>query len=283
MITLRKIRTLKPTVRLRKCAYVFREAGRLFSVGSGTDRVYLVGLLDIILETGLPVGSGSVSVSGSGSNNDLSYIIEKKSKLNTVPDSEMVWFCDDIYYFLMNLLGVTVADWDFHNETGGVLSTEKRLTYPIRPYLDHLRSPFNVGAVFRTAESFCCDRVLISVDTANPDHPRAARTSRGCTEVLPWETVDISSLIDQNLGLGPVFALETGGVDIDKFEFPDRGTVIVGSEELGVSPEGLSAADSSLGRVSIPTYGAKGSLNVSVAYGILMQRWVENIMRRNYV
>jgi RNA methyltransferase, TrmH family len=275
VITLRKIRTLKPTVRLRKCAHVFREAGRLFSAGSPADRVYLDGLLEIILETGLPESSVDKF--------DIRYISEKQIKLNNVPDSEMVWLCDDIYYFLMNSLGVTVADWDFHDETGEVLSTEKRLIYPIRPYLDHIRSPFNVGAIFRAAESFCCDRVIISADTASPDHPRASRTSRGCTDTLPWETAEISSLMDQNLGLGPVFSLETGGVDIDEFIFPDNGTVLVGSEELGVSPEGLLIADSSLGRVSIPTYGAKGSLNVSVAYGILMQRWVEELVRRNHV
>ncbi|MBL7005610.1 MAG: TrmH family RNA methyltransferase [Spirochaetia bacterium] len=192
----------------------------------------------------------------------------------------MVWFCDDIYYFLMNSLGVTVADWDFHTEAGELLSSAKRLLYPIRPYLDHIRSPFNVGSVFRTAESFCCDRIIISSDTASPDHKRAGRTSRGCTDTLSWESAEISSLIDRNPELGPVFALETGGEDISNFRFPDSGTVILGSEELGVSPEGLLAADNSLGRVSIPTYGAKGSLNLSVAFGILMQRWVEELKKR---
>jgi TrmH family RNA methyltransferase len=49
--------------------------------------------------------------------------------------------------------------------------------------------------------------------------------------------------------------------------------MIVGSEELGVSPQALAAADASLGRVSIPTWGAKGSLNVSVAFGIALQAW----------
>jgi len=270
VITLRKIRTLKPSVRLRKCAYVFRETGRLFAVGTMTDRAYLNGLLEIILETELPEGSDG----------DAGYISEKQTKLNAIPDSEMVWFCDDIYYFLMNSSGRTAAEWDFYDATGDVLSSEKRLIYPIRPYLDHIRSPFNVGAVFRAAESFCCDRVIISTDTASPDHKRASRTSRGCTDILPWETAEVSSLYNQKLGLGPVFALETGGVDINNFTFPDSGTVIVGSEELGVSPEGLLAADSSLGRVSIPTYGAKGSLNVSVAFGILMQRWVEELQKR---
>jgi TrmH family RNA methyltransferase len=53
--------------------------------------------------------------------------------------------------------------------------------------------------------------------------------------------------------------------------------MIVGSEELGVSPEALRKADASLGRVSIPTIGAKGSLNVAVAFGIAMQSWLQFI------
>ncbi len=48
---------------------------------------------------------------------------------------------------------------------------------------------------------------------------------------------------------------------------------MVGSEELGVSPELLALADASLGRVSIPLAGTKGSLNVSVAAGILLHTW----------
>ncbi len=47
----------------------------------------------------------------------------------------------------------------------------------------------------------------------------------------------------------------------------------MGSEELGLSPEALRLADASAGRVSIPLAGAKRSLNVSVAFGILMHAW----------
>jgi TrmH family RNA methyltransferase len=54
--------------------------------------------------------------------------------------------------------------------------------------------------------------------------------------------------------------------------------MIAGSEELGVSPAALAAADASLGRVSIRTYGAKGSLNVSTAFGIVMQAWVAALL-----
>jgi TrmH family RNA methyltransferase len=71
----------------------------------------------------------------------------------------------------------------------------------------------------------------------------------------------------------PVFALETGGIPLTEFPFPERGLLIAGSEELGVSPQALAAADASLGRVSIPVYGAKASLNVSVAFGIALENW----------
>jgi len=70
-----------------------------------------------------------------------------------------------------------------------------------------------------------------------------------------------------------VFALELGGTPLDKFKFPKQGTVLIGSEELGLSPEALALADAGLGRVSIAMAGAKRSLNVATAFGILMQKW----------
>jgi TrmH family RNA methyltransferase len=57
------------------------------------------------------------------------------------------------------------------------------------------------------------------------------------------------------------------------FLFPASDTVLVGSEELGLSPAALALADASLGRASIPLSGAKRSLNVAVAFGILRQWW----------
>ena len=75
----------------------------------------------------------------------------------------------------------------------------------------------------------------------------------------------------------PVFALETGGVPLADFPFPRRGILIAGSEELGVSPRALAAADASAGRVSIQSYGAKASLNVSVAFGIAVEKWASRL------
>jgi TrmH family RNA methyltransferase len=148
-------------------------------------------------------------------------------------------------------------------------------------YLEDIRSPFNVGAMFRTAESFGAEKIFLSPFCADPNHRRAQRTAMGCVEVLPWERREFFTATENaespcaELSC-PVFALETGGVPLAEFPFPRRGLLIAGSEELGISPRALAAADASLGRVSIPCYGAKGSLNVSVAFGIVMQAWGTN-------
>ena len=145
------------------------------------------------------------------------------------------------------------------------------ITRPFFPgvavYAEDIRSPFNLGSIFRTAEAFGAERVIVSPLCAPPEHPRAVRSAMGCIDWLPWERLSLDALPADV----PVFALETGGTPIDEFAFPDTGIVIVGSEELGVSPEGLARA--SYGRVSIPMKGIKASINVGVAFGILMQEW----------
>ena len=60
------------------------------------------------------------------------------------------------------------------------------------------------------------------------------------------------------------------------FPFPKRGICIIGSEELGVSPAALEKAK--YGCVTIPMKGLKASLNVGVAFGILMRKWTESLV-----
>jgi TrmH family RNA methyltransferase len=84
------------------------------------------------------------------------------------------------------------------------------------------------------------------------------------------ESMVLSELEKQGL---LAFSLELGGTDLDSFDFPQKGACVIGSEEFGVSPALLSYCDRSLGRVSIPLSGTKGSLNVSVATGIMLYRW----------
>jgi TrmH family RNA methyltransferase len=186
-------------------------------------------------------------------------------------------------HILLAATGRYPADWDF-TDTQGRLDPAKRRPFPgLAVYLEDIRSPFNVGAMFRSAESFGVEKIWLSPLCADPRHRRAERTAMGCVDVLPWERLAENPFPEDPSpsGIGcfsrsPLFALETGGIPVGEFPFPETGVIIVGSEELGVSPAALAAAKASLGQVSIPTYGAKGSLNVSAAFAIIMHRWAES-------
>ena len=181
---------------------------------------------------------------------------------------------------LLKIIGTFPAEWDLviapHanavDENGTV---RQRQFYPgVAVYAEDIRSPFNLGSIFRTAEGMGAEKVIISPLCVDPEQPRAVRSGMGCIETMGYERMAIEELP----GSVPVFALETGGTPIDEFEFPEKGICIIGSEELGVSPQALKRA--TYGRVTIPMIGLKASLNVGVAFGILMQKWCESLEKR---
>ena len=180
---------------------------------------------------------------------------------------------------LLAIIGTFPAEWDLviapHTpaiDENGIV--RKRDFFPdVCVYAEDIRSPFNIGSIFRTAEAMGADKVFISPRCIEPTQPRAIRSAMGCIETMGWNRCDLSQLPEDL----PVFALETGGTDINDFVFPKKGICIIGSEELGVSPEALKRAD--YGRVTIPMKGLKASLNVGVAFGILMQKWVESLQK----
>ena len=183
--------------------------------------------------------------------------------------------CNCARNHLLAIIGTFPAEWDLviaphpalTNEDGTV---KERDFYPgIAVYAEDIRSPFNIGSIFRTAEAMGAEKVYISPCCVDPEQPRAVRSGMGCIETMGYERCSLDQLPSDI----PVFALETGGTDINDFDFPEKGICIIGSEELGVSPEALKRA--TYGRVTIPMKGLKASLNVGVAFGILMQKWVE--------
>lgn len=182
---------------------------------------------------------------------------------------------DDFRHLLMRISGQAPADWDLHDFVSPRGSAAEGLTRSFLPglkvYLEDIRSPFNVGTILRTAEALGFEEVLISAGCADPRHPRSLRSSMGAVDLIPWRRCSP----DELPGLGPVFALELGGCPLDRFVFPDRGLLILGSEELGVSESCLALAEGR--RVSIPMRGIKASINVAVAFGIAAQAWISSI------
>lgn len=177
---------------------------------------------------------------------------------------------------LLAIIGTFPAEWDLVIAPHTVSSSTivKRNFFPgVCVYAEDIRSPFNVGSIFRTAEAMGCEKVFISPNCTDPSQSHALRSGMGCIETLGYTRCTLDELPPEK----PVFVLETGGTPLDQFVFPKEGIVIIGSEELGVSPEALHRG--TYGRVTIPMTGLKASLNVGVAFGILMQAWVDSLKR----
>jgi TrmH family RNA methyltransferase len=270
MIPLRKLVTLPRHQRLRKAAKIFEGAERrLITFGklSADEIEYLKCLAKQLAEQ---EGFQPTAVE---------LLANAQSTLGTGAQSEIRRSLNSVYHLLLSETGRTKADWDFITSPG-ILDPSKRRSFTgMQVYLEDIRSPFNVGSMFRAAESFGAEKIWLSPFCADPRHKRAERTAMGCVDVLPWERLSRDPFTGQREKFteGSIFALETGGTPLEVFSFPKQGILIAGSEELGVSPAALAAADASLGRVSITCYGAKGSLNVSVAFGIVMQAWANSV------
>jgi len=174
---------------------------------------------------------------------------------------------DGLRHALLKAGGQSSADWDLIDPDTGLAAWPRRAFVGLRVYFEDIRSPFNVGSMLRTAEALGFAEALLSPSCADPLHPRAARSAMGAASLLPWRRAGLETLEE----LGPAFALELGGRPLGSFDFPDTGIVVVGSEELGVSLHALDLCG--LGRVSIPMRGAKASINVGVAFGILANAW----------
>lgn len=140
--------------------------------------------------------------------------------------------------------------------------------------LDNLRSDFNVGSAFRTANGAGIEHLYLCGITPRPDqNPRIAKTALGAESMLPWTyhpnaVILAKALKDQGAYL---VALEATPNAKNLFEFDCSHLssksiiLIVGSELAGVDPGLLGLADTTL---FISMHGEKGSLNVSVAFGV---------------
>ncbi len=265
MITVRKLRTLSHTQRLRKAAAVLDKFEKDALPAARPDiKLYFKALGSCLC--------GSVAAA-----RREAFASEFRAALENLSSGNTEAFqrnCNSLRYLLLDELGIANADWDFPADEG----RGERTVMPMRVYLEDIRSPFNVGSIFRAAESFGIEMIYLSPGCPGPDHPRCRRSAMGTTGKVPWRKTRLDDLMSSGSAGGrAVFALETGGEDLDSFVFPSGGLVILGSEELGISPRALGYADRSAGRVSIPLYGTKNSLNVAVAFAIMAREWFKHL------
>jgi tRNA G18 (ribose-2'-O)-methylase SpoU len=151
-------------------------------------------------------------------------------------------------------------------------SDQNEFVNPIRGLLDNLRSVYNVGSIFRTANGAGLAHLHLCGITPTPDNPRLNKTSLGAEMSIPWSHHNNSIDIAEELSSKGFYliAFESGtdnqwmpGAWLDNQTAPIL--VIVGNELSGVDPGLMDICDSVW---SIPMIGEKTSLNVTVAFGI---------------
>jgi len=260
MFPIAKLASLPAKTRLRKILRILQAAERQLAGGGAVQADYLSEVAGLLAAE--PKANGATRQAAAALEAELA---------SGAPGTHRA--LNRARHALLAALGAEPAEWDLL-EPGGRLDASARTVLPLSLYLEEIRSPFNVGSIFRTAEAFGVERILLAAGTASPLHPRAEKTARGAVEVLPWEYVERSRLA----GLEGIVALELGGTPLERFRFPEHGILLVGSEELGLSPECLRLAEAAGGRVSIPMAGAKRSLNVAVAVGIVLQAWCARLL-----
>ena len=142
--------------------------------------------------------------------------------------------------------------------------------------LDNVRSRYNVGAIFRTADGLGVFKLYLCGITPKPDREEdrlgIAKTALGAEQSVPWEGVDETvSLIRRLTAEGYlIIALETdvSGLPLNSEFQPlnsQRVALIVGHEVYGIRRSVLDEADVI---AEIPIHGTKRSLNVEVSFAI---------------
>ena len=134
----------------------------------------------------------------------------------------------------------------------------------------NIRSAYNVGSIFRTADAFGVDKIFLTGYTPSPDfHKKVLKTALGAEKMVEWEKCWHIHKVINNLKKQKVkiYALEQNfrSNGIDNFLAKSSVALILGNEVRGLSSKVLEMADEI---IEIPMFGKKESLNVSVAFGV---------------
>ena len=142
---------------------------------------------------------------------------------------------------------------------------------PVSILLDNVRSLYNVGAFFRTADAANIEKLYLCGITGKPPKRAIAKTALGAEESVAWEhTWEPLPLIAALRERGvEMVAIETTVRAVDLFDWAPRFPVCVvfGHETDGIQPEISALCDI---HVRIPMLGTKHSLNVATAGGVVI-------------
>lgn len=144
---------------------------------------------------------------------------------------------------------------------------------PVIAVLENIRSAYNVGSVFRTADAFLLEAIYITGYTCIPPHKEIKKTALGAEETVDWKHfTNATEAIKKLKAAGyKVYAVEQAKDSLKlqnaAFDTDDKIAVIFGNEVTGVEQDTILQCD---GCIEIPQLGMKHSLNIATAAGVVL-------------
>lgn len=139
--------------------------------------------------------------------------------------------------------------------------------------LDNVRSLNNIGSIFRTADGFRIEKIILCGISTPPPHRDIHKTALGAEEVVPWEYTEdpleaLSALRKRGYHVAAVEQVEES-TPLDKLAVTHATplALVFGHEIRGVSQPVINASDEC---IEIPQFGTKHSFNVAVSVGIVL-------------
>ncbi|MGB3235079.1 MAG: RNA methyltransferase [Ferruginibacter sp.] len=144
---------------------------------------------------------------------------------------------------------------------------------PVIAVLENIRSAYNVGSVFRTADAFLLQAVYIIGYTCRPPHKEIKKTALGAEDTVTWHYFKTSAEAIEQLKIEgyKVYAVEqvVNSLKLNHIRFSENEKVamVFGNEVSGVEQSTISICD---GCLEIPQMGMKHSLNIATAAGVVL-------------
>jgi len=151
---------------------------------------------------------------------------------------------------------------------------------PVAILLDNVRSLYNVGSFFRTADAAACEKLYLCGITGRPPKPGISKTALGADDTVPWEHHANPIALIQQLRLQhyQIAAVETTVHSVDLFDWNPVFPVCIlfGHEVDGLPKALLDLCDT---YIRIPMLGRKHSLNVATAGGVVVYELLRKYRR----
>ncbi len=152
---------------------------------------------------------------------------------------------------------------------------------PVVVILDNVRSMHNVGSVFRTADGFALEKIILCGITAQPPHREIEKTALGATQSVDWAYYDytIDAINDLRKSGYEIVAVEQAEkstmLNLFKPENSKKYALIFGNEVDGVSEDVMLKIDAC---IEIPQFGTKHSFNIVISAGIVLWDFFAKLM-----